>query len=241
MKLTLVVVVCIVLTLVLSVVSIVHADSSSGKTSGIRARLERLSDPYSRAKYFGFNYTKPLFGFGVKDVSNGGMAKGNYGAKGVAVRNKLYNALISQGRNPGKISHYDSSWKGSKNIDTTVELKPAITITRDNKNSFANGFVRINSQEYEQNAQLPFTEVYVTVANAPPSNKTEIAGAWLVDEDTGYTLRLGNFLIGLRGTGSLTYRMYQFIGPYDTVMVTREPVQPSDPFPHEPVLIGDLQ
>ncbi len=224
------------------VAGIAYAASSAGGAGGIRYRQEKLIDPYSRAKYFGLNYTKPLYGFGAKDAVSGGKAKGNFGAKGVGgVRNKLYNSLISKGRNPNIVSHYDSGWKGSKNIDTVVYLNSPLQIFKDDLVSQGVGFVRIISQEYSQNANLPYSEIYVTVAIAPPSNRTELMGAWLVDEDTGYTFHLGNFMVSTRGSGSLSYRMYQYVGAYDQILLTREPMEPEDPFPHEPVLLGDIK
>ena len=232
----------VVVILIIGLIAVAYAESSSGGATGIRGRAERLYDPYSRAKYFGANYTKPVFGYGSKDAPNSGKAKGNYGAKGVGgVRNKLYNAMISQGRNPARISHYDSGWKGSKNLDMIVDLKPVFSVERDGHVLYTKGFARINSQEYEQNARLPFSEIDISIVNSIPANKTEIMGAWLVDEDTGYQLHLGNFDVGLRGSGSFTYRVYQFFGPYDNLLITREPVYPTDPFPHEPILIGDLK
>lgn len=223
-------------------VGIAYSDSSAGGAGGIRYRQQKLIDPYTRAKYFGLNYTKSLYGFGAKDAVSGGFNKGNYGQKGAGgVRNKLYNSLISKGRNPNIVSHYDSSWKGSKMFDVVVNLKSGLEIVKDGKVSEGVGFARIMSQEYAQNADLPYSEIYITVANAPPSNKTEVMGAWLVDEDTGYALHVGNFIVNLRGTGSLNYKMYQYAGAYDQVLLTREPVEPEDPFPHEPVLIGDIK
>lgn len=241
MDLKLFVVLFIVMTLLLSVVSIVEASSSAGSSSGIRPRLERLSDPFGRAKYFGANYTKPLFGFGKKDAPNAAMGKGVYGAKGVSARNKLYNSLYKYGRNPALVSHVDSAWKGSKTIDKIIYLNPRVSVEKDDKVTAADGFVRLLSHEYNQNSRLPYTEIHVSIVNAPPSVQNEIAAAWVVDEDTGYTLPLGNFWINLRGTGSLTYRVYQFFGAYDTLLITTESLNSKSPFPSEPILTGDLK
>ncbi len=235
------VVLFIVLTLFVSVISIVYAGSSSGSSGGIRTRLERLSDPFSRQKYFGAGYEKPVFGYGKKDASTG-MGKGAFGAKGVSARNKLYNSLYLFGRDPARVSHFDSAWKGSKIIDKIIYLNPVISVEKDNKVTAADGFVRLLSQEYEQNARLPYSEVHVTVVNAPPSSANKIAAAWLVDEDTGYVFPLGEFWINLRGTGSLSYKVYQFFGVYDTFVITEEDLNSQSPFPSEDILlVGDLK
>ncbi|MBI4140403.1 hypothetical protein HY485_01055, partial [Candidatus Woesearchaeota archaeon] len=160
---------------------------------------------------------------------------------GVSARNKLYNSLYLFGRDPARVSHFDSAWKGSKIIDKIIYLNPTISIEKDNTVTAADGFVRLLSQEYEQNSRLPYSEVHITIVNAPPSADNKIAFAWLVDEDTGYTLPLGNFWINLRGTGSLTYRVYQFLGAYDKFLITDEPVNSESPFPGEPILTGDLK
>ncbi len=219
---------------------VVHADSSAG-FGGIRAREEEKFDPYGRIKYFGESYTKPVFGYGRKDAPSA-KTVGNYGRKGAGgVRNKLYNDLISQGRNPAKISNYDSSWKGSKNMDVTVDLRPLFELNRDKKTLYSNGFARIMSQEYSQTAGLPFSEIHVSVLNAPPSNKTEIMGVWLVDDVSGYPLHIGNFFVNAQGSGSLSYRVYNYFGAYTTLLLTREPLYSTDPFPHEPIFVGDIK
>jgi len=236
MNYKLVITVLLVMTFLVYVVS---ADSSAG-FGGIRARQEEKFDPYSRIKYFGVDYTKPVFGYGRKDSPNA-KTQGDYGAKGSGgVRNKLYASLIPQGRNPGRVSHYDSGFKGSRNLDLSVDLRPLFTMTRDKKDLYSNGFARIMSQEYDQRAGLPLSEIHISVVKAPPSNRTETLGAWLVDDDSGYPLHLGNFFVNAQGSGSFTYRVYQYFGPYDTLLLTREPLIADDPFPHEPVFVGDL-
>lgn len=240
MKYKLFVTLFIVITLLVGLSYVGYAGSSAG-TSGIRYRHEKLVDPYTRAKYFGLNYTKPLFGYGKRDAESV-KGKSNFGRKGAGgVRNKLYNSFISQGRNPGRVSQFDSGYKGSKNIDKIITLKSSLQTIRDGKTFETSGFARLLSQEYEQNARLPFGEIHIAVQNAPPSNKSEMMGAWLVDDDTGYVLRLGNFFVDLRGGGSFMYRVYQYFGPYDTLLLTREPLIPEDPFPHDTLLVGDIK
>lgn len=209
---------------------------------GIRSRQERVFDPNSRAKYFSDQHIKPMFGFGSKDAPDAANAKGSFGSKAAGgVRNKLYNSLISQGRNPKRVSHYDAGYKGSRNLDKTIYFRPASVLQKDAQETQTYGFARMYSQEYEQNARLPFTETYITIANGPALTESEVAGAWLADEDTGYMLHLGNFLVGRRGTGSFTHRIFQFFGPYDKLLITREPLNPAKPLPGEVVFIGDLK
>lgn len=232
-------VIALLIALVL-VMGISYSDSSAGSSS-IRYRQEKLIDPYSRQKYFGLNYTKPLFGFGVKDAQSV-KNKGNFGRKGIGGnRNIEYNSFISQGRNPARISQFDSSWKGSKNLDRVIDLRSPLVIDKDSQTTAGKGVARLVAQQYEQNARLPFSQLYINVQNAPPSNATEGIGAWLVDEDSGYILHLGNFFINFRGTGSFTYRVYQYLGNYDMLMLTRESLIPSSPFPSEPILVGDIK
>ena len=243
MNYKLVIILCIVMTLVVCVVDAASAGGSgfSAGFGGIRAREQEKIDPYSRAKYFGFNYVKPVFGYGRKNAPNAN-TRGNYGRKGSGgVRNKLYASLIPQGRNPRRVSHYDSGYKGSKNLDVSVDLKPVFVVERDKKSVYSNGFARIMSQEYDSAAKSPFSEIHISVVGVPPSNKTETLGAWLVDDNTNYALHLGNFLVNLQGTGSFSYKVYQYFGPYTTLLLTREPLYATDPFPHEPLFVGEIK
>ena len=222
------------------VIGISYSDSSAGSSS-IRTRYEKLIDPFSRQKYFGLDYSKPVFGYGVKDAPTG-KNKGNFGRKGIGGnKNIIYNSFIPQGRNPAKISQFDSSWKGSKNLDRVIELRSPLVIEKDGQFSAGGGVARLITQQYNQNARLPFGELYINVQNAPPSNATEGIGAWLVDEDSGYSLHLGNFFINFRGTGSFKYRVYQYLGNYDMLLLSRESLIPSNPFPKEPILVGDIK
>ena len=208
--------------------------------SSIRQRQERLFDPDGREKYFCGDYKKPLFGYGRRD-SPDAKSKANFGRRGGGgVRNLMFNSMIPQGRNPARISHFDSGFKGSKNMDEVVELKSDYTFTRDGQTVFPGGFARIVSQEYKQEVSMPFAEIHIRVVNVPPLAPGEVLSAWLVDEDTGYVLRLGDFMIGLQGSGSFAYEVYHYFTPYDEVRVTREKAYRLDLLPHDVVLSGAI-
>ena len=234
----------------LALVLVVLLAGSVVALSGIKSREDRLMDPYGRQKYFGEGYEKPLIGYGLKDAP-----RGSYGKEGVnGGREDFLNSVIPQGRNPGRVSHYDAGYRGYRMIDSIVELTPFESYKRSN---LANAPVRITarvvSAQYNSVTELPKSTVLIRAINLPALGKSEVYEVWLMDEESGYALSLGFLRSNLRsgittaktglmgGLGGLlasdgTYDLTL----YDTIAVTREPYPDMNPHPGEMVALGSV-
>lgn len=81
----------------------------------------------------------------------------------------------------------------------------------------------------------------VSVENLPTDDGTVYEG-WLVDDvGTGYKLSLGAFTTNHNGKETFHFRQ-RMVNPmlYDKLVITREPINDTDPNPLTPVLVGDL-
>ncbi|MBI4148715.1 anti-sigma factor [Candidatus Woesearchaeota archaeon] len=218
--------------------------------SGIRAREERLMNPYGRDQYFGEGYQKPLIGYGLKDAP-----RGSFGSKDTSGgREDFFNSVFRQGRNPGKLSQFDAGYRGYRMIDRIIELTPLETYKRTNRaEAPPRVSVRVVSRQSDSVTELPKSTVMVYAVNLPPLAPNRAYEVWLMDEDSGYELSLGFLRANLRsgvttarigltgGLGGLlasdgTYDLTL----YETIGVTEEPFPDPDPRMGELVMIGSI-
>lgn len=217
---------------------------------GIKNREDRLIDPFGRSKYFGEGYKKPLIGYGLKNAP-----RGSFGQQGFnGGREDFLNSVIPQGRNPGRVSQFDSGYRGYRMIDEIVELSSVESYKRSNR---AEAPVRVSarvvSSQRNSVTELPKSSVFIQALNLPALNADEVYEAWLMDEESGYSFSLGFLRSNLRsgittskigasgGLGGLlasdgTYDLTL----YDTIAVTKEPFPDLNPHPGEIVAIGSV-
>jgi len=69
------------------------------------------------------------------------------------------------------------------------------------------------------------------------STYDEIYEAWLVDQDTGYQLSLGLFIVDQDGYTKFSFGSDNYANPYDMVVVTKEPYPDEDPRPSGDVML----
>ncbi len=218
--------------------------------SGIRNREERLMDPYGRQKYFGEGYEKPLIGYGLKDAPRGSYGRQDFNGG----REDFLNSVFRQGRNPGRVSHFDAGYRGYRMMDEIVSLAPLETYTRSNRaEAPPRVTARLVSTQSDPVTELPKSAVYLQAANLPALAPERVYEVWLMDEDSGYSLSLGFLRSNLRsgvttsriglsgGLGGLlaTDGTYD-LTLYETIAVTEEPFPDPDPRPGEIVMIGSI-
>ncbi len=154
-----------------------------------------------------------------------------------------YNAFIPRGRDPTKISNYYASARGYHIVNEYVELGTAdlTLITRPQINGTPEGYARIISIA-DGGSQIPVGTVYLRTRNLPPLAPDYIYEAWLVDEDSGYSMSLGFFQpAGIGRVTSLDYEVITPLWPFDSIMVTIEPFPDMNPGPGQVVVAGILK
>jgi hypothetical protein len=189
---------------------------------------------------YGMTYVKPYGGFGAKAAS-----RGSFGAKGEeeGASNLPYNDWIPQGSNPGKISNYYASARGYHIVNKYVELASAdlALVSRPQINGTPTGYARVISIKPYQ-VGIPQGTVFFRTKDLPPLYPDFLYEAWLVDEDTGYSMSLGSFQpAGIGRVTTLEYTITTPLWPFDSMMVTIEPFPDDDPTPGMPVLQGILR
>ncbi len=198
---------------------------NQGGYSGQLARERRADDPYSRGLYFGMNYDRQFQNFGSKGPTS---RITDTGAKSAfsSVFNIDTNTYSNQGRNPGKISNYDPNIRGYARVDKVVDLLPYESTQIIDVPVVSKGTARLLSFGNEYGAGLnqayPKTQVFIHMKDILPLGEDQIYEAWLVDEQTGYTMSLGLMKSGISLTSSLSYESRKKIDNYEVLMVTRE-------------------
>lgn len=233
------------------------AGDQVGAPGGMRLREERLLSQYGRERYFGEGFKKPLFWYGLTGASAGrGSPLSSFGRKGfTGGREKFTVSLNRQGRNPGRVSHFDSGYRGYRIMDEIVDLEPYITYTRSN---FAEKPPRVKarlfSEQRNEGSGLPKSSVLLQALDLPVLNDYETYEVWLSDEESGYAFSLGFLRSTLRGGvttskiglsgglgGMLASDGKYDLTLYDTIVVTREPFPDENPLPSgDVVLIGNI-
>lgn len=189
---------------------------------------------------YGQGYVKPLGGYGFK-----GASQGSYGFKGdeEGASNLAYNSFIPRGRDPSKISNYYSSARGYKITNAYVELKPVGVelVSRPQINGTPQGHARIVSRKINE-IELQSTDVELRTRDLPPLVPNYLYEAWLVDEDTGYSMSIGLFQPeGIGRVTTLNYKSSLAVDPFDTLVVSIEPFPDTVPVPGQIILAGDLK
>ncbi len=189
---------------------------------------------------YGMTYVWPYGGFGSKTAS-----RGSFGQKGSeeGASNLPYGDWIKQGRDPGHISNYYSSARGYTIVNKYIDLLPVdlSLIQRPQINGSPQGYARVISQQ-SQDTGLPGGTVYFRSKELPPLPPNFIYETWLVDEDTGYSLSIGQFQPANIGrVTSLQYDISSPLTPYDSMMVTLEMYPDDSPQPGMVVLSGVLK
>ncbi len=189
---------------------------------------------------YGQSYFWPYGGFGAKSASRGsfGMKGAEEGASVLAT-----NAYIPRGRDPTKISNYYASARGYHIVDEYVELGTAdlTLISRPQINGTPNGYARVISIA-GADSPIPGGTVYLRTRNLPPLAPEYLYEAWLVDEDSGYSMSMGLFQpAGIGRVTSLDYEVITPLWPFDSIMVTVEPFPDMNPSPGPIVVIGSLK
>ncbi len=218
---------------------------------GTRVREASLYDPYSRSKYFGEGYQKPLIGYGEKNAP-----QNSFGRKGFnGGREKFTVSLIRQGRNPGRVSHVDSGYRGYRMMDEIVKLKPTESYSRENlATAPPQVTARVVYLGRSATSDLPKSQVLIRAIGLPLLRDYEAYELWLSDEESGYALSLGYLMsnyrsgvavnkIGVDGGlgGELSTGGSYDVSLYDNIIVTRERFPDSDPRPSgDIIVIGDI-
>jgi hypothetical protein len=189
---------------------------------------------------YGMTYIKPYGGFGAKAASRGsfGMKDAEAGAA-----NLPYGDWIPQGRDPGHISNYYSSARGYTIMNKYVDLAPLdlSLVSRPQINGTPAGYARVISIK-DQGVGIPVGTVYLRTKDLPPIAPDFIYEAWLIDEETGYSMSIGLFQPA--GIGRVTSLDYQISGPltsFDSIIVTVEPFPDTNPGPGMAILQGPLK
>lgn len=220
-------------------------EAGFGGYSGYAGTQRRLEDPYSRQQYFGEYYQRQFVNFGSKGPSYRILNTGSASAFS-NVFNLDKNTYTNQGRNPGRISNFDPNMRGFARLDEAVDLLPfegPNTIIQG-KSVVGRGTARIVSVGDAYGAGLnyagPRTQVFITATDMPPIDETMVFEAWLVDEDSGYSLSLGMLTPGAKLTFSGFIEFQRKVEMFESVMVTAESYPDLDPTPGEVVLWGDI-
>ena len=220
---------------------------------GIKNREDRLMDPYSRSKYFGEGYKKPLIGYGQQNAPKGSFGRRDFHGG----RDKFTVSIIPQGRNPGRVSHFDAGYRGYKMMDKIVDLEPYGAYERLNLETAPPRVkARIFSSELNPGSpstKLPKSRVLISASNLPALADYEAYEVWISDEDSGFSFSLGFLRPGLRsganlaelsnvgGIGGLLEHDGAFnLFEYDSIFITKEPVYDTDPRPGEIIMWGDI-
>ena len=222
-----------------------HDSSGFGGYTGDPGRERRADDPYSRQQYFGEGYLRDFANFGAKGPN---YRITNTGSKGAfsGIFNLDTNTFTNQGRNPGRISNFDPNIRGFSRVDSVVDLLPfeGPNLEIAGNSALAKGTARIISVSDGYGSGLnkasPSSQIYLQAINLPPIDVDQIFEAWLVDEDTGYSLSLGKLTPGAKLTGQLMVELPRRVAGFDSVMVTLEDYPDVDPRPNEVVLMGDF-
>ncbi len=235
--------IAIVLTAVLLVSTVIAIhDAGYGGYGGQTARERRLTDPYSRVQYFGEGYSWPFVNFGQKGPNYRLI---NTGAKGAysGVFNLDTNSYVNRGRDPAKISNWDPNMRGQSRLDVYVDLLPfeVVDLQKADQLVYSKGTARILSQGNAYGIGLndpePQGRVQIQAKDLLPLNENQIYEAWLLDEDTGYSLSLGLLKSGIQGTSQLMFEIKRMIDMFDYVMITIEPYPDLDPGPSGEVIL----
>ncbi|RJQ19988.1 anti-sigma factor [Candidatus Woesearchaeota archaeon] len=143
-----------------------------------------------------------------------------------------------------RVTHYDPR-VGISKINTLVYLEPtfvqqSIGAGRGGYEPiFPRGTARVESSAWDG---YPRGAVRVTTKDLPPSDRIGMQfEAWLVDDDTGYRLSLGQFYTLFGGVGELRYDGSLYFDAYDRVEITVEPFEDLDVLPGQVVLEGPIQ
>jgi len=118
--------------------------------------------------------------------------------------------------------------------DQTFEYRLNLNSIEPYKGS---GFATVRSIK-QRGTSISTLQLRVSGLTAAKTN--QVYETWLVDEDSGYTLSLGQFATSMTGAASFaaTYRGY--FHEFDQIMVTLEPFPDNDPRPGRVVLSGDF-
>lgn len=195
---------------------------------------------YNVENRYGSGYVKPFGGYGMKGASSGSLGQSGVeeGASILAT-----NSFIARGRNPGAISNYYASARGYQITNKYVELKTTgsqLTM-RPQINGTPEGHARIISKKPNQ-LYLPQLTVQLRTRDLVPLARDYIYEAWLVDEDTAYSMSLGIFQPSEIGRiGTLSHISTHSADSFESIIVTVEPFPDTDPRPGQVVLAGDLE
>lgn len=245
MRITPIALMLLVALMVISTVTAIH-DVSYGGYSGIAGRERRQYDPFSREQYFGEGYQKEFVNYGSKGptyrVTRTGQKSGFS-----SVFNLDTNAFSNRGRDPSKISNFDSRMRGYPRIDVIVDLRPFSPVSAQfaGDAALAKGTARVlsvgNAYGTVTNEKYPKTQVFIQTQFMPPIGEEEIYEVWLFDEETEYSLSIGLMKIGNELTGQLFFEFPRIVEEFDAVMITKEAFPDLDPTPNEIVLWGDIR
>lgn len=215
--------------------------------AGDYERQQRLRDPYSRKYYFGPDYQKSYVSYGAKGTASGLTASTRGGEKGGTSRVGALatNAFRADGRNPGRVSNVDPGMRGFSLVDAAINLKPVedSVVIQNSRAVPISGIARLISSRDERphasSIYAPIGRVYIRTFGLPVL-ENEVYEAWLVDEDSGYSLNLGVIDNSISSIGDLNFQIQRKLHLFDVIMVTVEPLLDTDPRPGEPVLIGEI-
>lgn len=207
-----------------------------------RAWYQIRTPEQMRSIYFGDDYTKPLTGWGQKDIT-----KGYWGFKGATslTQNLPYNDYIRMGRNPNRVSNWDPRMRGYTIMNEYVTLEPVEGTFIAKQGTpllpgMTAGAARIISNR-EDGSDMYKTTIYVNLRDLIGLNLNEVYEVWLVDEDTEYPLSIGIIAPAtIGGFTRLTAEFNHYVYNYDYIMVTKEPFPDQNPYPGDVVLVGNI-
>jgi len=235
---------CLGIVLVIIASSVAFAASQLGYTAETRYTYDpgtsvKRDIVFSSNRYW-MDYVKPYGGYGSK-----GASRGSFGMKGEeeGASNLPYNDWITRGSDPSRISNYYASARGYHIVNKYVELTSTdlSLVSRPQINGSPTGFARIISIKPYQ-LGIPQGTVFFRTKDLPPLVPEYIYEAWLVDEDSGYSMSIGLFQpAGIGRVTTLEYTAVTPLWPFDAMMVTIEPFPDMNPLPNYVVLEGPLK
>ncbi len=213
--------------------------------SGQLARDRRIYDPYTRGRYFGDNYPRQFVNYGSKGPT---YRVTNTGAKSAfsSIFNLDTNDYSNRGRDPSHISNFDPDVRGFARLDRSIDLLPYSPVEQliGPNMVLAKGTAHILSTGDEYGAGLnkpsPKSQIIIQMINLQPASEGYVYEAWLVDDETEYSLSMGLLKSGQGLTGQMVWAINRLVHMFEHVMITKEPFPDPDPSPGEIVLIGDI-
>jgi len=166
------------------------------------------------------------------------------------IQNRIYQNILGVPKATAgveRVTHYDpraTRRGGYAYIDRFIYLSPVNELRYEGVGRggyapyYARGTIKLRSTTWEG---LPSARAKVTTKDVPASERVRAYyQAWLVDDDSGYSLLLGSFTATLGGVGELVYHSATYFDAYDRVEITLKAYEDRTIGPGPVVLTGKI-